>query len=212
MRPAQGRAPSRSWIRTKSRVAARTVQVPAGESRIALDIELEPGHDYAIKYAGSPDSLNLFRNSAGAAFPYRSKDSLVTLTHSDATTSDSTTQSGYYYFFYDWEVQERSCGSARVPVTAEISCVPLASESPAASANLLALGRGRFRLDGFAPAAQTVEFRVLYLDGREARRRAERIGPGAFAVDLDLAGLGPNLYLLEVRQGGRRTLAKLIGF
>ncbi len=194
------------------RVATRTVQVPAGESRITLNIELQPGHDYAIKYSGSPDSLNLYRNSAGAAFPYKSKDSLIAITHSDATPSDSTTQSGYYYFFYDWEIQERGCGSARTAAAAEITCVPIASLAPNGPASLLSLGSGRYRLAGYAQASQAVEFRLRYLDGREARRQTENIAPGAFAVDLDLAGLPSNLYLLEVKQGGLRILEKLVGF
>ncbi|MDB5050785.1 MAG: peptidase in kexin sedolisin [Fibrobacteres bacterium] len=193
------------------RVAARTVQVPDGESRVALNIELEPGHDYAIKYSGNPDSLKLFRNSVGAAFPYRSKDTLIVITHSDATPSDSTAPSGYYYFFYDWEVQERECGSVRVPVAAEISCVPIASVARAAG-TLRQIGSGKYRFTGTATASQSVEFRVRALDGREARRTRSWIPPGGFALDLDLAGLPANLYLLEVRQGESRTLEKLIGF
>lgn len=194
------------------RVASRTVQVPAGESRVALNIDLEPGDDYAIKYSGSPDSLNLFRNSAGATFPYRSKDSLATITHSDATPSDSTAQSGYYYFFYDWEIQERACGSVRVPVAAEISCVPVASSGRTGPAVLSAKGAGRYRLAGIAKSAQDVEFRILYLDGREARRKVEAVAAGPFAVDLDLVGLPANLYFVEVRLGGSRTLEMRVGF
>jgi PKD repeat protein len=192
------------------RVAVKTVPVPAGESRIALNFDLEPGHDYAIKYSGRPDSLNLFRNSAGASYPYRSPDSLFVITHSDAVTSDAE-QSGYYYYFYDWEVQERVCGSTRVPVAAEISCVPIAEAAQSGSA-LSNLGGGRFRFAGFAPASQQVEFRVLSLDGVEARRQSARTPQGAFSVELDLAGLPANLYLLEVKQGGLRTLVKWIGF
>ncbi|MDQ3000549.1 MAG: PKD domain-containing protein [Fibrobacterota bacterium] len=193
------------------RVAARTVQVPAGESRVALNIDLEPGHDYAIKYSGKPDSLNLFRNSAGAVFPYQSKDSLFTITHSDATPSDSTTQSGYFYFFYDWEIQERECGSVRAPVAAEISCVPIASATGTGVATLRSLGAGRFRLDGSLGSAQWLEYRLLNLDGRNARTASKWLQTGPFNLDFDLAGLPANLYLLEVRQGGVRIMQKLIG-
>ena len=193
------------------RVAARTVQVPDGESRITLDIELEPGHDYAIKYAGSPDSLNLFRNSAGAKFPYRTKDSLIAITHSDAVTSDSTSQTGYYYFFYDWEVQERGCGSIRVPVAAEISCVPISDRVAGGAAVLRMSGPGRWTLQGTAPADQEIEFRLRRLDGGELRRQVSRVRAGAFAVEVDLAGLPANLYLVEVHQAGVRILRRLIG-
>jgi PKD repeat protein len=194
-----------------ARVAARTVQVPAGESRITLDIELEPGHDYALKYAGSPDSLNLFRNSAGAVYPYRTKDSLIVITHSDAVTSDSTSQKGYYYFFYDMEVQERGCGSGRVPVTAEISCVPILPAGLARALELRPLGQGRWRLDGEASAEQRLEVRLRRLDGSEVRRDEALVRPGIFALDIDLAGLPANLYLLEVSRNGTGVLRRLIG-
>jgi PKD repeat protein len=195
-----------------ARIATRTVQVPAGESRIALDFELPPGHDYAIKYAGNPDSLNLYRNSSGASFPYRSADSLIVVTRSDAVPSDSTTQSGYYYYFYDWEVQERGCASVRVPVAAAISCDPIATLPGTVAPVLLRIGTGVFRYAGESDVPGVVEFRLRSLDGRDLRRKSERIRPGAFAVDLDLAGLPANLYLLEVRHAGFRTLEKVIGF
>jgi PKD repeat protein len=193
------------------RVAARTVQIPAGESRVTLNIDLEPGHDYAIKYSGRPDSLNLFRNSSGAAFPYKSKDSLIVITRSDATPSDSASQSGYYYFFYDWEIQERACGSVRTPVAAQISCVPIASADGSGRAVLRNLGASRFRMEGAAASAQWLEYRILNLDGRNARTGSKWTQTGPFSLDFDLAGLPANLYLLEVRQGGVRTMQKLIG-
>lgn len=192
------------------RVAARTVQVPTGESRIALDFELEPGHDYAIKYSGSPDSLNLYRNSAGAVFPYKTKDSLLVITHSDAVTSDSTSQSGYYYFFYDLEVQERGCGSARVPVIAEINCTPIAGIAGHRATALRQLGAGRWVIEGEALAGQDLEIRLRRLDGSDIRRRTATMGGGAFSLDVDLAGLPSNLYLLEVRQGGAQALHRLL--
>jgi hypothetical protein len=195
-----------------ARVATRTVQVPAGESRVTLDFELPPGHDYAVKYAGNPDSLNLFRNSAGAAFPYRSADSLIVITRSDATSSDSASQSGYYYYFYDWEIQERGCASVRVPVAALISCDPIATLPGSVAPALRRIGAGLFRYAGESAASGVVEFRLRTLDGRDLRRKSERVRPGAFAVDLDLAGLPANLYLLEVRHAGVRTLEKVIGF
>jgi hypothetical protein len=209
---ASGAGPRTIEIRDQSdaQVATRTVTVPNGESRLALNIDLDPGHDYAIKYAGSPDSLNLFRNSAGASFPYRARDSLLVITHSDAMPSDSATQSGYYYYFYDWEVQERGCASVRTPVAAQISCTGLASEASAVP-SLSSLSGRRFRLSGSTAAPMRVELSLRRLDGSEARSRAVWAS-GAYSIDLDLNGLPARLYLLEVRQGGVRSLERLIGF
>jgi len=91
-------------------VESRTVSVPAGESRIALNMVLQPAAQYLIKVSGA---VNLFRNNAGAVFPY-SAPGLVSITGTNATGAAATT---YYYFFYDWEVREAGCSSARVPVT-----------------------------------------------------------------------------------------------
>jgi len=103
-------------------VESRTVNVPAGESRITLDIELPPGTQYLIKLSGAVD---LYRNNAGAAYPY-STPGLVTITGTNATGAAATT---YYYFFYDWEVREAGCASARVPVTGLVEvCAGLREE------------------------------------------------------------------------------------
>ena len=46
---------------------------------------------------------DLYRTSSGAVFPYNIYD-MVSITGTDASL-------GYYYFFYDWEVQAQSCVS-----------------------------------------------------------------------------------------------------
>jgi PKD repeat protein len=196
------------------RVAIRNVEIPVGESRISLGIELDPGHDYSIKYTGNPDSLNLFRNSTGAAFPYRSKDSLMSITRSDVTTSDSASLSGYFYFFYDWEIQERVCASVRAPVVAEISCINgLALDANGLMApHIQVMGSGRYRLVGAVRGSSRLDFHIRRLDGLEVRRENKWIPSGPYAIDLDLAGLGHPVYLIEIRQGNVRTMEKLIGF
>ncbi|MFZ1694384.1 MAG: PKD domain-containing protein [Flavobacteriales bacterium] len=104
-------------------VESRTVNVPAGESRITLDIELPVGTQYLIKISGT---VNLYRNDAGAVYPY-SAPGLVSITGTNATGAAATT---YYYFFYDWEVREAGCASARVPVTGVVEvCAGLTDAS-----------------------------------------------------------------------------------
>lgn len=68
------------------------VNIPNGASRVQLDLEIPPG-DYILR----GDNLDLWRSSAGAAYPY-SVPGLVDITGSTAQ------QGGFYYFFYDWEV------------------------------------------------------------------------------------------------------------
>lgn len=195
------------------RVAARTVQVPAGESRIPLGFGLDAGSGYAIKLVGSGDSANLFRNTSGAAFPYFSPDSLVTILGTDATAPDSATQAGFYYFFYDWEVREQGCSSPRVPVTARISCtVDLADAASPLSAALLPVAPGRYRLEGAAPHAGVLEILIRSLDGSLRRRISRYVPAGPLSIPLDLEALPSNLLLADIRLGAFRVRRFLSGF
>ena len=90
-----------------------TLYVPAGASRLILNFEVPAANNLRLVCAGTP---NLYRNNSGLAYPYEIPGLL-----SIHSTSASSNPTGYYYFFYDWEVQEPSCVSNRVPVEAIIS-------------------------------------------------------------------------------------------
>ncbi len=100
-------------------IAEKTVFIPNGESRITLNLALTPGSSYQL---GVRDTLNLFRNSAGANYPYTDANGIVSITGNNATNAP-----GYYYFFYDWEVREQACLSERTPVALNIHSLPTVS-------------------------------------------------------------------------------------
>jgi PKD repeat protein len=93
-----------------------TVNIPSGESRVTLNFDVPVGTGLKLMGPGYP---NLFRNSASVSYPY-TLAGVVSLT----TSTAGTTPLNYYYFFYDWEIQESQCVSARVPVVATVK--PLA--------------------------------------------------------------------------------------
>jgi PKD repeat protein len=95
---------------------AVTVDIPSGESRIDLNIEVPAAGEYAL--AAGPN-VNLFRDNAGVQYPF-SIDGLVSITGSNAG------QAGFYYYFYDWEVQETPCRSADNSVTVTVTPGPVA--------------------------------------------------------------------------------------
>jgi Zn-dependent metalloprotease len=107
-------------------VKTKTVTLPAGESRVTLDFDLNAGTQYFIKVTGT--LVDLFRSNTGtAAYPY-TLAGLISITETDVKASDP----GYYYYFYDWEVQTAGCSSARVPVKVTINdevAKPVISES-----------------------------------------------------------------------------------
>lgn len=99
-------------------IANKTVFVPNGASRITLNLDLVPG-TYEL---GLRDTMNLYRNSTGAVYPYNDAAGIVSIYGNNAANSAT-----YYYYFYDWEIQEADCISQRVPVTATVRPVPAAT-------------------------------------------------------------------------------------
>lgn len=90
-----------------------TVYVASGESRVTLNFDVPTGNNLRLVGSGTP---NLYRNTDGLAYPYVIPGLLSI--HSSSATSNPT---GYYYFFYDWEIATEPCRSSRVPVQATIS-------------------------------------------------------------------------------------------
>jgi hypothetical protein len=79
------------------------VFIPKGQGRVGLGIELQPG-----SYAIGGQLLDLFRNTTGAVFPYTTPGNRVSIT-------GSSEGGGFYFFFYDWEVQDIPCQSNDEP-------------------------------------------------------------------------------------------------
>ncbi|CAN5512425.1 hypothetical protein BH11BAC2_BH11BAC2_15760 [soil metagenome] len=104
-----------------------TVNIPDGPSRITLNFNIPAGVNLEL---GATGGVNLYRNQSGAIFPYNI-NGLVSITGTNAGTP------GYYYFFYDWEIQELPCLSARTAVFVTALPAPLAGFSYAPNVNTL---------------------------------------------------------------------------
>lgn len=97
------------------------VNIPDGESRVILDFSVTPGTDYQLATSGQ---TNLYRSSSGTNFPYTIAG-LVSITGNNITP----TNLDYYYYYYDWEVQEPVCSSEPAMVTATIFDLPIITTS-----------------------------------------------------------------------------------
>ena len=73
-----------------------TITVQVGEQRLYFDFDIPVGTD--LELGVSSNGSDLYRNQTGANFPYNI-GSAVSITGTNASP-------GYYYFFYDLEVQE----------------------------------------------------------------------------------------------------------
>lgn len=96
-----------------SLVTQTTVNVPAGESRVNLGLNVPIGTNLRLKVTTA--MLDLYRNNAGVTYPY-TYGNMVSITGSSAGGA-------YYYYCYDWEVRNppMTCTSPRTMVTATVT-------------------------------------------------------------------------------------------
>ncbi len=103
---------------TNALITSTTVALTAGANTVNLNFALTPGTGYRLGL-GTASTINLYRNSAGGAYPY-SIAGVVNLTGASAG-------GGYYYFFYNWQVQKNNCTSSAIAVTATVNTPPALS-------------------------------------------------------------------------------------
>ena len=78
-----------------------TLNVIAGQQRIDLNFDVPIGNDMQLGVAtGALQTYGLYRNNAGASYPYDIASAL-NITSSSASTAPYS----YYYFYYDIEVE-----------------------------------------------------------------------------------------------------------
>ncbi len=99
---------------------AVSVNIPAGISRVTLNFNLPAGNNYQLVGPVNPD---LWRNNSNCTYPYQISGLL-----SIKSSSASTNPTGYYYYFYNWEVKEPDCISPRIPVNAVVQACQGISE------------------------------------------------------------------------------------
>lgn len=87
-----------------------TVNIPTGGSVVTLNMPIPVGTGLQLGLA-STSTVNLYRNSTGAVYPYTNGP--ISITGNTAANSPT-----YYYFFYDWVLQANACISQRTPITA----------------------------------------------------------------------------------------------
>lgn len=94
-------------------IQTKAVNMTAGQNLVQLNFALPAGSGFLIKISSA--TVDLYRNSAGAVFPYT--NSVLTITGSTATTNPT-----YYYYFYDWKVQQNPCKTPTVKVSGIDTC------------------------------------------------------------------------------------------
>lgn len=102
---------------TGSVLQSQTVNLSDGTNTVSLNFDIPVGSSYQL---GTTSDPNLYRNNDGPTYPY-AIPGVMSITNSSAG-------SDYYYFFYDWVIQEPSCISERTLVTAELVATPISAD------------------------------------------------------------------------------------
>lgn len=94
------------------------VNIDSGIQIVPLNFTIQPGNNYQLGWAPGSNP-NFFRNNDGAVYPY-TLNGLISITGTSAGTL------GYWYAYYDWQVEEPvlACASPRVPVTVTVNPLP----------------------------------------------------------------------------------------
>ncbi|MBI1287692.1 MAG: PKD domain-containing protein [Flavobacteriales bacterium] len=94
-------------------IQSTTVNIPDGESVVPLNFTLPVGTDLQLGTSAGP---NLYRNNSGPSYPYDVPGVL--------SITSSTAGADYYYFFYDWVIQQDGCTTGRTEVVATVNELP----------------------------------------------------------------------------------------
>jgi Zn-dependent metalloprotease len=92
----------------------KTVALTTGDQVVTLNFPIPVQNGLRLGIWNGTSAL--YRNSAGASYPYSSTDGSLTITGNDVGDPDR------YYFFYNWHLQQDACVSERVPVTVTVGC------------------------------------------------------------------------------------------
>ena len=101
-----------------------SANLAVGANTIVLNFNIPVGTALQL---GADAANNLYRNNAGASYPYTVAGIL-------SITGNSANNPAYYYYFYNWKIKQY-CTSATVPVSIVVENSTAASYSIAASSN-----------------------------------------------------------------------------
>jgi len=92
-------------------VQTSTVPLVNGPNRVTLNFDIPEVGRYSLGNA----SENLYRNNEGANYPYEISN-VLSIYSSNAPNGEFS----FYYYFYDWKVQEAVCESVEVDVVVNV--------------------------------------------------------------------------------------------
>lgn len=187
---------------------SQSIYIPDGESRISLNFSLPVQNN--LQLVGNGD-MNLYRNNNGAGvYPY-TLAGMFSITESSASLPPYNVM-GNYYYFYDWEVSQPTCISARVPVEAtvtecntvdELNGLPSFSVSPNPTNGLVSINY-------FAEQAGMLSLTVTDITGRVLQHLSSSCIAGKNNLVLDFGSYSTGVYFIKGSSAQGNSIIRIV--
>ncbi len=182
-------------------LATTTANIAAGLNTVNLNFTVPAGNDHRLIIS---NVSNIFRNNSGVTYPYLTTG-LISVKNSDAGT-------GYYYAFYNWQVREPDCVSARVPVTATvIDCIGM-DEIQGISG--ISMGpnpcNDQITLNFRTTQAATLTVEIRDLTGRTILKESISTNQGENRWTADTRKLAEGSYLISLDDGNSARIFRFV--
>lgn len=185
-----------------------TVYIPANPNNLQtvnLNFRIYPGTGYFIKCRGYVD---LYRNSAGAFFPYSSPNtSAVTITGTNAGDA------GYYYFFYNWVFTTFVCNTARTAISATDTCSTLGVNELSGVSGLSVYpnpNNGKFTIEFNSDSKDNYVIRITNAIGQVVREEKLNSFVAQYSKQIDISSFGKGMYMLSITNSRKETVRKVL--
>jgi hypothetical protein len=182
-------------------IQSATVNIPSGTSTVTLNFALPVGSGYVLQ----PSTLacNLYRNTVGGAYPYNTSG-LISITGNTAGLP------AYYYFFYNWKVQQNPCASSGTMVSGLDSCA--SGINNIAFANSFSIfpnpSNGMFNVQCLVANSSPSILDVYNVVGEKVF--TSTLNPQPSTITIDLSSFGKGVYTMILSNGGNKEVKKLV--
>jgi len=185
-------------------VQSAVKNMPAGQSTITLNFALGAGIGYLIKISST--TVDLYRNSGGATFPYTT--SVITITGNTAAGNPT-----YYYFFYNWKVLQNPCMSPAAIVSAIDSCANSAQYNFSVENSLSVFpnpGSGAFSVSFTAEQNDNYIISISNTLGQVVCSETLNNFSGEYAKQMNISSYGKGVFMLSISNSKKETVKKVV--
>ncbi len=187
-------------------VATKTVNIPSGMSTVNLNFKLPAGTGFLIRTPTVP--ANLYRNDGGASFPYTT--GVINITGNTAAGSPA-----YYYYFYDWRIQQNPCTTPAVKVSGIDTCTSTEINEltvtnsllifPNPSSGVFVTSFNTLSVDNYVVKITNTLGQVVYAETLENFS-------GNYSREMNVSLFGKGVYLLSISNSKNVDVKKIITY